>query len=114
MDANRFCFTGGAVCRAALFKGTIAYGLAHGARHFVLATLPAIEPLYASLGFAPIFDDDRMHSIASAQNLPHRAMALSFESIQEDIGRRRPAMVDFLFNIDHGEDTSISGALALA
>lgn len=111
MDANRFCCLGGTVCRVALFKAAMLYGSAHGVDHFVIATLATIQPLYASVGFIPLFDDGRMHPIPSAENLPHRIMELDLRDARALIAQRRPAILDFLYETDHGDDIFVGDAM---
>lgn len=111
MDAARFCCSGGAVCRAAIFKAALLYAKHHAVDQFLLATLERIEPLYLSAGFAPLFDDGRLHPIPMAENLPHRILRINMPTLRADMEMRRPAMVDFLFNTDHGADIDISAAL---
>jgi hypothetical protein len=110
MDSSRFCCAAGHVCRGALFKAGLLYARRHKVDHFLLATLESIEPLYASVGFAPLFEDGRLHPIAIAENLPHRVMHLNMATLEEDVARRRPAMVEFLFETEH-EDIDVSGSL---
>lgn len=111
MDAARFCCTGGAVCRAAIFKAALLYAKRHHVDQFLLATLERIEPLYLSAGFAPLFDDGRLHPIPMAENLPHRILRINMPTLRADMEIRRPAMVDFLFSTDHGSDIDLSAAL---
>lgn len=112
MDANRFCCFESNICRAALFKAAIAYGASKDVDHFIIATLDKLVPLYASVGFAPLFDDGRMHPIPSAENLPHRIMELDVRNARALVVQRRPSVVDFLFDTDHSDDIQIDDAMA--
>lgn len=52
-----------------------------------------------------------MHPIPMADNLPHRILRINMATLRADMQARRPAMVEFLFNTDHGSDIDLSLAL---
>lgn len=112
MDASRFCCDAGHVCRGAIFKAALLYARAQQVDHFLLATLPRIQPLYESVGFTALFEDGRLHPIPMAENLPHRILNLNVKTMEADIQRQRSAMVDFLFETQH-PDIDVSDALPL-
>lgn len=109
LTAARFCSPGGPACRSALFKGAMAFGRLHGAECFVIGSLPSIAPIYEHVGFRDVFEDGYMFPIASAENLPHRIMALSL-SPDAETQSGRPAISAFLL-ADHGRDIDVTDAL---